>query len=42
MNYAAAVMVMQLCFFLVDSLRHSYIYSLFLILVLRIIQKQSI
>ena len=39
MNYVAAVMVIQLCFFLIDSLRHSYIYSLFLILVLRIIQK---
>ena len=39
MNYVAAVMVIQLCFFLVDSLCHSFIYSLFLILVLRIIQK---
>ena len=39
MNYVAAVMVIQLCFFLVDSLRHSFINSLFLILVLRIIQK---
>ena len=39
MNYVAAVMVIQLCFFLIDSLRHSFINSLFLILVLRIIQK---
>lgn len=39
MNYVAAVMVIQLCFLLIDSLRHSFIYSLFLILVLRIIQK---
>ena len=32
-------MIIHLCFFLIDSLRHSFIYSLFLILVLRIIQK---
>ena len=42
MNYVAAVMVIQLRFLLVHSLRHSFINSLFLILVLRIIQKNYI